>query len=81
MPFFKCGYFSDDEKKKTCDSKMTWFDQGVWYMLTHLDLFFKDVGLAAKLMALIHFLSNIAKETILDHITFFSFMKKLWRHA
>lgn len=38
-------------------------------MLTHLDLFSDEVGMAAKLMALIRFLSNKAKETILDHIT------------
>lgn len=49
---------------------MTWFNQGIWYMLTHPDLFFTEVGLAAKLMALIAFLSDKAKETILDHIMF-----------
>lgn len=70
-PFFKYDCFSDKEKKEDYDSKMTWFDQGVWYMLTHLDLFFAEVGLAAKIMAFIHFLSDKAKETVLDHITFY----------
>lgn len=38
---------------------------------------FDDEGLAMKLMALIHFLSDIAKETVLDHITFFFIWEKL----
>lgn len=46
-------------------------------MLTHLDLFFTEVGLAAKLMALIAFLSDKAKETILDHITFCFIREKI----
>lgn len=56
---------------------MTWFDQGIWYMLTHLDLFFNEVGLVAKLMALIGFLSDKAKEIVMDHITFFFIHEKI----
>lgn len=49
---------------------MLWFDQAIWYMSTHLDLFFNEEGRAVKLMTLIHFLSDKAKESMLDHITF-----------
>lgn len=58
------------EKKATCNSKMAWFDHGVWYILTHLELFFDKEGIVAKLMAFIYFLSAKAKESMLDHITF-----------
>lgn len=46
-------------------------------MLTHLDLFFDEVGLVAKLMVLIHFLSDKAKEIVLDHITFCFICEKI----
>lgn len=50
---------------------MIWFYQGLWYMITHLRAFFKEVwGIAAKFMAFIHFLSEEAKDTVLDHIAF-----------
>lgn len=55
--FLKCDYVSSPMKKENCDSKMLWFDQGLWYMMTHLDIFFEEVeGLATKFMAFIHFL-------------------------
>lgn len=69
-PFFKCDCVSTPTKKELCDSKMIWFDQGLWYMLTHLGKFFNEVGIAAKFMAFIHFLTEQTKDSVLDHITF-----------
>lgn len=69
-PFFKCDCVATPTKKELCDSKMIWFDQGLWYMLTHLGKFFNEVGIAAKFMAFIHFLTKKAKDSVLDHITF-----------
>lgn len=50
---------------------MLWFDQGIKYILTHLELLFDEKeGIIAKLMALIHFLSDKTKKFVFDHIIF-----------
>lgn len=59
---------------------MMWFDLGLWFMVTHLDDFFDEVGIAAKFMAFIHFLSKKAKDVVLDHITF-TFIREMMIEA
>lgn len=66
-------------KKELCDSKMIWFDQGLWHMLTHLDKFFKEVVIAPKFMDFIHFLTEKAKDLVLDHITFIFIRELIFR--
>lgn len=39
-------------------------------MMNHLGKFFKEVGIAAKFMAFIHFLTKKAKDSVLDQIPF-----------
>lgn len=47
---------SSPTKKENCDSKMIWFGQGLWFMMTHLGKFVNEVDIATKFMAFIHFL-------------------------
>ncbi|CAM6082485.1 unnamed protein product [Calypogeia fissa] len=68
--FFKCDCMAAKEKKLSCDAKMMWFDQGIWYMITHLELFFNATDVGGRMMLLLVFLSIDGREAVLDHITF-----------
>ncbi|CAM6104201.1 unnamed protein product [Calypogeia fissa] len=75
-PFFKCDCMSAKEKKLICDAKMMWFNQGIWYMITHLDLFFNATDVGDRMMLLLVFLSTDGRDAVLDHITFL-FIKEM----
>lgn len=74
-PFFQCDYNSSN--KEGCCGKIIWFDHIVWFIMNHLDNFFKTQMLQSQF---IMFLSSTARSIVPDMVSFL-FTRKFMKDA
>lgn len=67
-PFFHYDYNNSNEDG--CCGEIIWFNHAFWFIVNHLENFFKTYMLQSQFMSFIVFLSSTARSVVLDMVSF-----------